>query len=155
MTDLDWDGLLELVITVLAASDLEILAEARLVTEEWEDKPEGLEWDNGLGRKDGQIWIPESDDLWRKILGLYHDSPVTGHLGMSGTLKIISHSYWRCDLADWVKRYVHGCHTCHRAKHRNQWEFGKLQPLPTPDGPWQWIQSDFVGELPQSSGFTL
>jgi hypothetical protein len=49
MTDSDWDGLLELVIAALAASDSEILAEVRLVMEEWEDKPEGLEWDNGLG----------------------------------------------------------------------------------------------------------
>jgi hypothetical protein len=113
MTDSDWGGLLELVIAVLAASDAEILAEARLVTGEWEDKPEGLEWDDEIGRKDGQIWIPESDDLWRKILGLYHDSPVTGHLGMLGTLEIVSRSYWHCNLANWVKCYVHGCHTCH------------------------------------------
>jgi hypothetical protein len=153
MMDSDWDGLLELVIAALAAMDSEILAEACLVTEEWEDKPEGLEWDDGLGRREGRIWVPESDDLWHKILGLYHDSPVTGHLGMSGTLEIISRSYWHHDLANWVKCYVHGCHTCRQAKHRNQWEFGKLQPIPMPDGPWQWIQSDFVGELPRSSGF--
>jgi hypothetical protein len=48
---------------------------------------------------------------------------------------------------------MQGCHTCRRAKHRNQCEHGKLQPIPTPDGPWQWIQSDFVGELPKSNGF--
>ena len=48
---------------------------------------------------------------------------------------------------------MQGCHTCRRAKHRNQCELGKLQLIPTPDGPWQWIQSDFVGELPKSDGF--
>jgi transposase InsO family protein len=29
---------------------------------------------------------------------------------------------------------------------------GKLQPLPVPSGPWQWIQSDFVGPLLESKG---
>jgi transposase InsO family protein len=38
-------------------------------------------------------------------------------------------------------------------KHRNQWEHGKLQLIPAPNGPWQWIQSDFVGELLKSDGF--
>jgi hypothetical protein len=42
---------------------------------------------------------------------------------------------------------------CRRAKHRNQREHGKLQPIPAPNGPWQWIQSDFIGELPKSDGF--
>jgi len=30
-----------------------------------------------------------------------------------------------------------------------------MQLIPTPNGPWQWIQSDFVGELPKSSGFNV
>jgi hypothetical protein len=49
MMDLDWDGLLEVVIAALATLDSEILAEAQLVTGEWENKPEGLEWHDGLG----------------------------------------------------------------------------------------------------------
>ena len=48
---------------------------------------------------------------------------------------------------------MQGCHTCREAKHQNQHELGKLQPIPTPDGPWQWIQSDFVGELLKSDSF--
>ena len=109
---MDWEGLVEMVIAVLAISDSEILAETRKLSAEWQDQPQGLEWEDGLARKDGRIWIPESDELWRKVLGLYHNSPVTGHLGTSGTLEIVSHSYWRRDLAAWVKRYVQGCHTC-------------------------------------------
>ena len=48
---------------------------------------------------------------------------------------------------------MQGCHTCRWAKHWNQCELGKLQPIPTPNGPWQWIQSDFMGELPRSDSF--
>ena len=40
-------------------------------------------------------------------------------------------------------------------KHRNQCELGKLQPIPAPDRLWQWIQSDFVGELLKSDGFNV
>ena len=153
MTPSDWEGLGEVFVAALAVSDSDILAETHRIAADWEDKLEGLVWDDGLGRKEGRIWIPESDDLWKKVMGLYHDSPVTGHLGTLGTLELVGCSYWRCDLAAWVKRYVQGCHTCRRVKHRNQWEFGKLQPIPAPDGPWQWIQLDFIGELPKSSGF--
>ena len=38
-------------------------------------------------------------------------------------------------------------------KHQNQCKLGKLQLIPAPDGPWQWIQSDFIGELLKSDGF--
>ena len=47
---------------------------------------------------------------------------------------------------------MQGCHVCKQAKHWNQREFGKMQLIPAPNSPWQWIQSDFVGELPRSKG---
>ena len=69
----------------LTFADSDIISEAQTVAVEWPDKLEGLEWKDGLGQKEGRIWIPESDELWRKILRLYHNSLVTGHLGMLGT----------------------------------------------------------------------
>jgi hypothetical protein len=149
----DWTGLLEVIITALTCSDWEIQAEVWRLAAEWPDKPQGLKWEDGLGRKDRQIWIPKVDNLWRKVLGLYHDSPITRRLGTSRMTELISQSYWRHDLQDWVKCYVEGCHMCRRVKHQNQRESGKMQPIPAPNGPWQWIQLDFVGELPKSSSF--
>jgi len=81
MTPSDWEGLGEVFVAALTILDLDILAETHRITVNWEDKPEGLVWDDGLGRKEGQIWIPELDDLWKKVMGLYHDSPVTGCYG--------------------------------------------------------------------------
>jgi hypothetical protein len=52
-----------------------------------------------------------------------------------------------------VKHYIQGCHTCARNKHCNQKPAGLLQPLPIPDGPWLWTQSDFLTQLPLSQGF--
>ena len=84
---------------------------------------------------------------------LYHDLLVTGHLGTLGMTELVSWSCWHCNLPDYVKQCVQGCHTCRQVKHWNQCKLGKLQPIPTPDGPWQWIQSDFVGELPKLDSF--
>ena len=103
LTESDWEGLVEIIIAALVVPNAEILAEMCRLSVDWQDKPEGLNWEDGIGRKDGRIWVPESDDLWRKVLGLYHDSPITGHLGTSGTLELVLHSYWRCNLPDWVK----------------------------------------------------
>ena len=40
-----------------------------------------------------------------------------------------------------------------RNKVQNQKKAGLLQPLPDPEGPWLWTQSDFIVELPPSNGF--
>ena len=83
MTDSDWVELMDVILAALAFSDKEILSEVREISREWRDKPDGLEWTDGLGRKDGRIWIPEDDTLWKKVMQLYHDSPITGHLSTS------------------------------------------------------------------------
>ena len=155
LTDSDWQDLLDIILMALTISNVHILSDVRRLSQEWADKPEGLEWEDGLGQKDGRIWILEDDGIWKKVMGLYHDSPVTGHLGTSGMTELVSQSYWRWNLPDWVKRYVQGCHTCRQVKHHNQCELGKLQPIPAPDGPWQWIQSDFVGELLKLDSFNM
>ena len=55
MTDSDWEELTDVILAALAFSDEAILSETHTISQEWLDKPEGLEWDNGLGRKDGCI----------------------------------------------------------------------------------------------------
>jgi hypothetical protein len=102
MTDSDWVDLTDVILAALAFSN-EHLSDARQISQDWEDKPDGLVWDDGLGRKDGRIWIPEDDGLWKKVMRLYHNSPVTGHLGTSGTLELVSRSYWRRNLPNYVK----------------------------------------------------
>src|SRR5258706_5547436 len=103
-TDSDWMGLTDVVLAMLAFSDDEMLSEVRRISLVWPDKPEGLEWNDGLGQKEDHIWIPEDDGLWKRVMRLYHDSPITGHLGTSGTLELVSCSYWQHSLLDWVKR---------------------------------------------------
>ena len=94
LTDSDWQDLLDIILAALTISDAHILSDVCRLLQEWADKPEGLEWEDGLGWKDGRIWILEDDGIWKKVMGLYHDSLVTGHLGTSGMTELVSCSYW-------------------------------------------------------------
>ena len=106
MTQADWEGLTGVFVAALTFTDSDLILEACMVAAEWLDKLEGLDWEDGLGWKEGRIWIPESDELWRKILGLYHDSLVTGHLGTLGMLELVARSYWQRNMTDWIMQYV-------------------------------------------------
>jgi transposase InsO family protein len=118
--------------------------------------PRGYELDEELvlvSRETGRIWVPPDEDLRRDLLATYHDGKIAGHLGASGTLELVSRKYWWTELPDFTRRYVQGCYTCARNKSRNQKPVGLLRPLPTPEGPWLWTQSDFITDLPLSRGF--
>jgi hypothetical protein len=121
-----------------------------------------LEWPRGyelneelvlVSKDTGKIWVPPSEDLRREVLSMHHDGKIAGHLGTAGTLELVGRKYWWTDLAKFTWRYVQGCQTCARNKTRNQKPAGLLQPLPNPEGPWLWTQSDFIVELPPSQGF--
>jgi hypothetical protein len=99
MTDSDWIDLTDVILAALAFSDKH-LSDTHQILLDWEDKPEGLVWDDRLGQKDGRIWILEDDGLWKKVMWLYHNLPVTGHLGTSGTLELVLQSYWHQNLPD-------------------------------------------------------
>ena len=94
LTDSDWQDLSGIILVALMISDAHILSDVHHLSQDWVDKPDSLEWEDGLGQKDGQIWIPEDDGIWKKVMGLYHDSLVTGHLGTSSMMELVSCSYW-------------------------------------------------------------
>jgi transposase InsO family protein len=151
--NLDMEEIWELFIAAVMISDEWILEQAKRAYPAFEKiRPAGMVLEEGLWYKDGRVWIPDRDGVWPRIMEMYHDTGPAGHLGVTGTLDLVSRYYWKPGLTQYVKRYVEGCRECRRAKHKNQRMAGKLQPLPVPSGPWQWIQSDFVGPLPESKG---
>ena len=84
---------------------------------------------------------------------LYHDTPITGHLGITGTTEIVSQGYYWENMHDYITQYVNNCQVCIRAKKQNYKLHGVLRPLPIPEGPWQWMESDHIIKLPKSKGF--
>jgi len=86
------------------------------------------------------------------VVELYHDTPITGHLGIGGTYELVTRGYQWEGIHEYVTNYVHGCTICIRAKKRNYKLHRVLKPLPIPKGPWQWMESDHIVKLPKSKG---
>ena len=137
----EWDKAMEWAFCNMISTDGTLIEEIRRVTR-----------DTDLKGDNGRIWVLDREDLRWKIVELYHDTPITGHLGIAGTYELVTRGYQWEGIHEYITNYVHGCTTCIRAKKRNYKLHGVLKPLPIPEGPWQWMESDHIVKLPKSKG---
>ena len=133
---------LEWAYLVAVTTDATIMEDIRTVTTSEDPKDEN-----------GRTWVPDKGELRRQLLELYHDTPLTRHLGIGGTYELVSWGYWWEGLHEYVKKYILNCPTCIRARKHNYKLHGVLRSLPVPEGPWQWTESDHIVKLPLSKGF--
>jgi hypothetical protein len=93
--------------------------------------------------------------LRRGVTSLYHDSPTTGHPGISNTTWAIAHDYWWPNMKQTSTEYVKGCHICQ--SHKNNPMKPKPPPFPIPSDsftlPFTSVAMDFIVKLPLSEGF--
>jgi hypothetical protein len=75
----EWQGALEWALIAQISTNATLLEEIRLNTQEGDPKAE-----------DERVWVPDRQDLRCKIVALYHDTPITGHLGIMGTYELVS-----------------------------------------------------------------
>ena len=75
----EWSQALEWAYLCLVDSDMTIIDEIKSIAGESDPM-----------RQDGRIYVPDQNDLRRQLLELYHDTPITGHLGITGTTEIVS-----------------------------------------------------------------
>ena len=54
------------------------------------------------------------------ILDMYHGTLIGGHQGMNKTLRTLSSRYYCPRLADYIRAYIVGCHTCQLFKNSNR-----------------------------------
>ena len=101
----------------------------------------------------GKIYIPPTFDIRWKIVALYHDSWISGHLGRWKTLELVSRNYWWPQVSWYIGQYTATCNLCLRTKVQRQLPVGHLDPLPIPDTCWHTISVDFIVELPQSDRY--
>lgn len=99
-----------------------------------------------------KVFVPEN--FRNRVLELVHNSPSSGHPGITATIQILQNRFWWPSLSKDTTQFVKLCHTCNMNKPSNQLPAGLLQPLPIPQRPWSHIAIDFVTDLPASSGFT-
>ncbi|KAL0180477.1 hypothetical protein M9458_022883 [Cirrhinus mrigala] len=99
-----------------------------------------------------KLYVPQA--LRERVLQLVHNSPSSGHPGITATLQLLSNKFWWPTLRTDTVNYVRDCETCCITKPSKQLPAGLLQPLPIPQRPWSHIAIDFVTDLPSSAGHT-
>ena len=103
-------------------------------------------------RHDSLIYIPDSNDLWLRVLRYKHDLILSGHLGQNKTVDLICHNYTWPRLHEFDRKYCKSCTTCMQAKPQRHKPYGLLKQLLIPERPWNSISMDFIETLPTSSG---
>jgi transposase InsO family protein len=129
------------------------IRERIMVTIQGKEVPPTIKIHEGVPYHGEQIYVPNEEGLRERVLQLYHDSLIAGHLGQRGTLDLIRRQYWWEEMAKTIREYITECHTCTRNKHPNTRLPGLMTLLPIPLGPWEWTQSDHITRLPKSGTY--
>lgn len=111
---------------------------------------DGYSTRDGLFYFDNRLCVPDNAALRQRLLHESHDSSVSGHLGVTKTLKLVQRYFYWPKMAVTVRHYVTSCPTCQAVKSSNQLPPGLLHPLPIPDDRWEQIAMDLIVHLPQT-----
>ena len=104
----EWSQALEWAYLCLVDSDMTIIKEIKSIAGESDPI-----------RQDGRIYVPDQNNLHHRLLELYHDTPITGHLGIAGMPEIVSRGYYWENMHNYITQYVNNCQMCIQAKKRN------------------------------------
>jgi hypothetical protein len=119
----------------------------------WFAKPEhtqSMRFHDGLWWKGAAVAVPNHAKLRLECMEQCHDQMMSGHLGITKTLKSAERVYWWPTLRRDVTRHVQTCHTCQRDKPTNQKPAGLLQPMPIPGRRWESVSMDLITALPRT-----
>ncbi|TFY76750.1 hypothetical protein EWM64_g7262 [Hericium alpestre] len=107
---------------------------------------------HGLLYIGNRLVIPRIGNIRAMLFHLAHDA--LGHFGTEKSYAALWDSYyWPRMCKDLETAYVPACSDCQRNKSLSQKPSGPLHPLPVPDGCEDSVAIDFVGPLPNDSGF--
>lgn len=109
--------------------------------------------DDGLLRVNGLVYVPDDEDLRRRLIESRHSHPVSGHPGVAGTYDLITRDFWFPGVRSLIMRYVKNCDVCSRIKPSRTPPFGLLRPLVTPEHRWSSVSFDMVTGLPDADGY--
>jgi hypothetical protein len=104
----------------------------------------------GLLYYKGRAVVPIQKTLIQELLYLYHDDQLAGHWGVDKTKELLERKFYWPGLAADVREYVTTCSICQHTAIPRHKPYGKLEPLPVPERPWQEVSLDFITQLPSS-----
>ena len=97
-----------------------------------------------------RIYVPDKEELRRKILEEVHCSAYAMHPGSTKMYQDLKDHYWWKGMKKNIAEYVSKCLTCQQVKAEHQHPAGLLQSLPIPEWKWEHITMDFVVGLPKT-----
>ena len=101
-----------------------------------------------------RLVISNVPSLCACLFHLAHDAG--GHFGTDKTYELLRGSYyWPNMRHDLVNSYIPSCSACMRNKSPTTAPAGPLHPLPVPDARGDSVAIDFIGPLPEDSGFNM
>ncbi|THH18245.1 hypothetical protein EUX98_g8992 [Antrodiella citrinella] len=117
---------------------------------------EDWKFEDGITYFKGRIYVPENEVLRRDLVHRYHDLPAAGHPGQFGTLASLKRDFYWPGMGVFVKNYVTGCAACQQMKANTHPTVPPLMPIPAHASakPFEYINLDFITDLPESNGYT-
>jgi hypothetical protein len=103
----------------------------------------------GLRWRGSQEVVPDSPAIRDALLEELHDSPTSGHVGVTKTLKAVTRLCWWPTVREGLTTWVTTCDACQRNK-TGRLSKGLLQPLSVPKRAWDSIGMDFITQLPMT-----
>jgi hypothetical protein len=101
-----------------------------------------------------KIWLPRDFPLKDRILNEFHNSPISGHMGVDKTFHRLQANFFWQGMRQDIRKYIAQCSVCQSTKYETKKPGGFLQPLPVPSGIWEDLSLDFITGLPPSHGCT-
>lgn len=111
----------------------------------------GLKEAAGVWKMGKRLFVPEG--VRPDVMKEFHDSPLAGHPGSTKTVELVQRRFWWPNIYKDVRAYVRGCDNCQRTKALRETRSKVLHPNTVPEGPWQIVTVDLIGELPESNGY--
>lgn len=109
-------------------------------------------YQNGILKYKGRIYVGNTGDLRERIVTMIHTSSFGGHSGIQNTYQRVSTTFLWPQLRQQVHKIVQECSTCQLNKHEHVKVHGMLQPLPIPEQARDNISMEFIEKLRNSKG---
>ena len=102
----------------------------------------------------GQVFLPNKDDIRKDIVKLHHDHQMAGHPGYLKTKHLVFKEYWWPGMAQFIKKYIKGCSICQQNKTNTHPTTPPITPISSNETLlFKQISYDLITGLPESKGF--
>ena len=129
------------------------LSDPSVSPQRWTIETSGPDSSTRLLFYNGCLYIPDSLNLWRRIVSDHHDTPVAGHPGSLATTRSVRTSYWWPGMAAFITKYVQGCATCQQFKVQTHPQQPVLVPIDsTTSRLFGQVGINFMTDLPPLEG---